>query len=132
MCVGAAIALVAAPVIAKEIDHSRMQMPAQKPMPNPPAESIDHTAMDHTGKDHGMGAKPSAEAQAVDHSTMAGMTAAPDQPRTPMPALTDADPEAVFTALAQPTEHASQVTRLVLLDCKSTVCGKRLAARVDT
>src|SRR3546814_5464942 len=84
--VSAAIALVAPPVIAQEIDHSRMQMPAQKPMPNPPAESIDHTAMDHTGKDHGMGAKPSAVAQAVDHSTMAGMTAAPDQPRTPIPA----------------------------------------------
>src|SRR3546814_13869486 len=50
--VSAAIALVAPPVIAQEIDHSRIQMPAHKPMPNPPAESIHHTAMDHTGKDH--------------------------------------------------------------------------------
>lgn len=114
--VSAAIALVAPPVIAQEIDHSRMPMPAQTPMPNPPAESIDHTAMDHTGKDHGMGAKPSAAAQAVDHSTMAGMTAAPDQPRTPIPALTDADRAAAFPALAQPMEHASRVNRYLLFD----------------
>src|SRR3546814_4494032 len=67
--VSAAIALVAPPVIAQEIDHSRMQMPAQKPMPNPPAESIDHTAMDHTGKDHVMGAKPSAVARSEEHTS---------------------------------------------------------------
>src|SRR3546814_7572688 len=72
--------------------------------------------MDHTGKDHGMGAKPSAVAQAVDHSTMAGMTAAPDQPRTPIPALTDADRAAAFPVLAQPMEHASRVNRYVLFD----------------
>src|SRR3546814_12878348 len=72
--------------------------------------------MDHTGKDHGMGAKPSAVAQAVYHSTMAGMTAAPDQPRTPIPALTDADRAAAFPVLAQPMEHASRVNRYVLFD----------------
>lgn len=116
--VSAAIApvLLAQPVLAQEIDHSRMQMPVQKPSPNPPAGSLDRTSTDHASEDHDTGSKPTAPAPAMDHSAMAGMTMPPDEPHTPIPALTDADRAAAFPVLTQAMEHASPVNRYVLLD----------------
>ena len=102
------IALASAwPAAAQEMDHSKMAMPeAPKPTETEPAEKkkaepaaepapMDHSNMDHAAMGHDMPGMPM-------DSSMPGMqhddaTAAPDQPRTPIPPITDAD-----RAAAQP------------------------------
>ena len=158
-CLGAlAFALIlsvaAGPVLAQEMDHSKMKMPAAKkpttkpvqpdphaghvmpastpapakkpaakkpaakkpaakrtvPASKPTAEAIDHAAMGHA---------PAAQepAEAVDHAAMGhDMPMPPDQPRTPIPALTEADRSAAFPDVAGHAVHDNAIHSYWLLD----------------
>ncbi|MBS0215702.1 MAG: copper resistance protein B [Proteobacteria bacterium] len=95
------LALLAPQAVAQAMDHSAMSMPmpqastakkqpAKKKAPAKPKakspDAMDHSqmqGMDHSGMDHsGM--------EGMDHS-MHQQAPAPDQPTTPIPAITDAD-----------------------------------------
>ena len=97
------------------IDHSTMQMPAMQtkpvdhsamghdmPVPSQPGQAaMDHSKMSDEMAAPQPGADPSM--QGMDHSAMPGMTMAPTDPITPIPALTDADRAA---AVPPPGGHA--------------------------
>ncbi|WP_211840846.1 copper resistance protein B [Pseudoxanthomonas sacheonensis] len=161
-------------LLAQEMDHSSMQMPArpepsisstpkveapeEKPASPPvsanphaghgdatlpaarveqaPAEQVDHVAMghamptstapaepmDHSKMGHDMGAM-SDESMPMDHAEMnhAAMnhdveSAAPLQPRTPIPALTDADRAAAAPPSGGHPAHDNSIQQYVLLD----------------
>lgn len=113
----ALLTLLPVAAIAQEMDHSKMSMPMDMPMPVqeiPTAEEpvakkpaapqkkasssasaghADHPApaapaMDHSKMGHGMGAMPDHSMQSMDGMDMLPV---PTAPRTPIPALTDAD-----------------------------------------
>lgn len=76
---------------AKPVDHAAMGHAASPPQP----AEVDHAAMGH--------AMPEQKPAEVDHAAMGhAMPRAPDQPRTPIPALTDADRAA---AVPPPDDH---------------------------
>ena len=87
--------------------------PAAKPIlpaSKPTVEAIDHAAMGHA---------PTAQepAEAVDHAAMGhDMPAPPGQPRTPIPALTDADRSAAFPDVAGHAVHDNAVHSYWLVD----------------
>ena len=159
-------------LLAQEMDHSNMEMPArsepstsptpkveapeEKPVSPPisidphaghgdatlpatraeqaPAEQVDHAAMghgtstapaepmDHSKMGHDMGAK-SDESVSMDHAEMnhAAMnhgaeSAAPLQPRTPIPVVTDADRAAATPPSGGHPAHDNSIQHYVLLD----------------
>ena len=154
-------------LLAQEMDHSKMQMPARSepstsPLPkveareekpasapvsaNPhaghgdstlpaaraepaPAEQVDHAAMghgtptapaepmDHSKMGHDMGSV-SGESMPVDHAAMnhGVEPAAPLQPRTPIPVVTDADRAAATPPSGGHPAHDDSIQHYMLLD----------------
>lgn len=153
---------------AQTMDHSRMQMPAKKPVPakqparkKPAAKpaapastpdaagaaaatkpepapemdpAMDHSAMgegmqdpkpaadpsmppmDHAAMDHDTGTMPADPAEPMNHPAMAGMTMAPTEPVTPIPALTEADRAAARPPPGGHTVHDNEIFSYWLLD----------------
>ena len=91
--------------------HAGMDHGAGHGAPDAPMAEMDHAAMGH---DMPMPAAPAAE---MDHAAMGhGTPAAPDQPITPIPALTEADRAAAFPDLQRHMEHAPEVNSYVLFN----------------
>lgn len=95
---------------AKQMDHAAMGH--AMPTPTAPAEPMDHSKMGHD-----MGAM-SDESMPMDH---AGMnhdveSAAPLQPRTPIPVVTDADRAAAAPPSGGHPAHDNSIQQYVLLD----------------
>jgi copper resistance protein B len=76
--------------------------PKTAPDPEPPAETVDHSTMDHSTMDHA----------AMGH----GQAAAPDQPRTPIPALTAEDRAAAFPDVSAHEAHGRSRHAYWLID----------------
>ncbi len=106
-----AVALACAASVAQAQQHDHAAMPA-KPAPAA-TENEDHSTMDHGAMDHAEANDSGIDRSNVDHSSMdhSGMnhadmdhsqhkSDAPQQPRTPIPPITDADREA-----AKPPAH---------------------------
>ena len=77
------------------VDHGAMGHEMPMPTGKPDAEAADHSDMSTPMPSHDIPSQPP-----MDHSMMPGMSMAPAQPRTPIPAVTDAD-----RAAAQPPPH---------------------------
>lgn len=123
---------------AQEMDHSGMDMPAEKPVPaTQPAGTgtpAGHgaaersapkaaPAADDAATGQGMGAKPgeaarSTDQSAMDHGAMGhAMPPAPTEPHEPIPALTEADRAAAFPPLhGGHTVHDNTIQSFMLLD----------------
>lgn len=114
-------------------DHSQHQpaksktKPTTTTTPAPPAPTVDHATMDHGAHvppapaaevDHAaMGHGEPQPAQEVDHAAMGHAAPhAPDQPRTPIPALTDADRAAAVPPAQDHPVHDNAIHRFVLVD----------------
>jgi copper resistance protein B len=113
------LAVCFAPAHAQEMDHPTMQMPpvtttpAQKPAPeqDTQTEPTNHSAMGHETP------MPQEPAQPMDHSAMGHDTPMPsDQPRQPIPPLTEADRIAAFPDVAGHPAHDKRIQKFVLLD----------------
>lgn len=143
LCLAIGLWLAPGHLLAQEMDHSRMQMPAPSAPPppkvtapeakpaSPAAQQIDHAAMGH---DMPMPATPpepvdhskmghdretmSDESMPMDHSAMnhGAESSAPTQPRTPIPPLTDADRAAAAPPSGGHPAHDNGIQRYVLLD----------------
>lgn len=106
IAVAAAALFLAEQGLAQEVDHSAMDH-----------SKVDHSQMDHSAMGHD--APPEPTPAAHDHSTMDhaamdhGMVA---EPKTPLPAITDADRAAAFPALTTSHAHHSQWFSKVLVD----------------
>ncbi|RDZ28501.1 copper resistance protein B [Lysobacter silvisoli] len=121
-------------------DHSKMGHAAPVKDEAQP-EAMDHSKTDHSKMDHGpapakdeghsgmdhskMGHAPAAakddphagmDHSQMDHSKMGHGPDAPQQPREPIPPITDADRAAAFPPISQHMEHAREFTSYVLLD----------------
>ena len=89
-------------------------------------QAMDHAAMGHeapdTGNDAGHAAMghglPATEkpGQTVDHAGMGHVKPSPDAPRTPIPAVTDADRAAAFFHADDHAVHDNTIQRYVLFD----------------
>ncbi|HEY5613958.1 MAG TPA: copper resistance protein B [Lysobacter sp.] len=91
--------------------HAGMDHAANHGASDVPMAEMDHAAMGH---DMPISAAPAAE---MDHAAMGhGTPVAPDQPLTPIPALTDADRAAAFPDLQRHMEHAPEVNSYVLFN----------------
>jgi copper resistance protein B len=132
-------------VSAQQMDHSKMQMPmpvakpapvkkpvhrksAAKPRPKPgvmehstmghgmpmPTTTAPSEPMDHSKVGHDMDVMPGMEP--MDHSAMPGMSMAPTEPITPIPALTDADRAAAVLPGHDHPVHDSSIQSYVLFD----------------
>jgi copper resistance protein B len=120
LSVAIALAVGSAPAHAQEMDHSKMAMPpattespAQKPAPeqDTQAEPMDHSTMGHEMP------IPQEPAQPMDHSAMGhDMPMPSDQPRQPIPSLTDADRTAAFPDVGGHPVHGHSIQKFVLLD----------------
>ncbi|MGH8076319.1 MAG: copper resistance protein B [Lysobacter sp.] len=114
------------------VDHAAMGH--ETPAPQEPAEAIDHAAMghempmptqaepvepmDHAAMGHGV-PTPEADipAEQTDHAAMGhSMLGAPTEPRTPIPALTQADRIAAFPDVAGHAAHDNAIHSYWLLD----------------
>jgi len=104
----------------EETDHSKMHMPpaasespAQKlpPEHHTQTEPTDHSAMGHEMP------MPQKPAQPMDHAAMGhDMTMPSDQPRQPIPPLTEADRTAAFPDVGGHPAHDSSMQTFLLLD----------------
>lgn len=102
-------------VYAQEMDHSKMdhstmdhsQM-SQDEAGVEAEQPMDHSKMDHSKMDH----------STMDHSSMnMGMSMAPTEPKTPMPAITDADRLAAFPKVDAHAMHGeSAINSMLLID----------------
>ena len=92
---------------APAMDHSKM-LPA----------ASDRPAMDHSGMDHGSMSMPAPSDDA-----------APDTPREPIPALTDADRAAAFPPLSHHMQHASELNHYLLFNRLEAVDAKHGSAQ---
>lgn len=118
-------------LLAQEMDHSKMQMPARSepstsPLPKVEARkekpaSAPVSANPHAG--HGDSTLPAARAEPgpaeqVDHAAMnhGVEPAAPLQPRTPIPVVTDADRAAATPPSGGHPAHDDSIQHYVLLD----------------
>ena len=130
---------------AQHTDHSTMPMPSSTdtapakkpaspdmPMPEKPAQPMDHAAMghdtpapesatpaepmDHSAMGHEM-PMPQEPAKPMDHSAMGhDMPMPSDQPRQPIPPLTDADRAAAFPDIGGHPVHDNSVQKYGLFD----------------
>jgi len=130
-------ALAAMPAVAQQMDHSKMDHStmdhSKMHHPPPPPEAVTpkpkpkskQPADPHAG--HAMPAAPSPPAEPVDHSTVDhstmdhstmdhGAPAPPDQPRTPIPVLTDADRIAAFPEVDGHAAHGRSLHSAWLID----------------
>ncbi|OSO70502.1 Copper resistance protein B [Pseudomonas syringae pv. actinidiae] len=121
---------VAAADSAKASDHGQMQGMDQSQMQSmdqSQMQSMDHNqmqGMDHSqmqGMDHSqMQGMDHSQMQGMDHSQMTGMAPktqqAPNQSRTPIPVLTDADRAAVYNAPGGHEVHDSGYNSFMLID----------------
>ena len=127
----AAMLLQAGQGLAQEVDHSTMDHSQMDhtamghdapPKPAPAAEEHDHSAMDHSTMDHsamGHAAEPQQppavhDHAMMDHAAMGHVMA--EEPKTPLPTITDADRAAAFPALTTDHAHHSQWFSKVLVD----------------
>lgn len=106
---------------AQETDHSKMHMPMPEKKPAPaeqsaqkepvekPTTEIDHAAMGH---DMAEPAETPMDRAAMGH----GSTAAPTEPRTPIPAITDEDRAAAVPPPRSHPAHDNTIQNFVLLD----------------
>lgn len=108
----------------QSVGHSAMghqAAPAQTSSPATDHAATSHEApqtdnsMDHAAMEHGM---PSTKdpAQTMDHAAMGHAMAAPDVPRTPVPAVTDADRAAAFAYAGNHAVHDNTIQQYFLLD----------------
>ena len=93
---------------AEQVDHAAMGH--DMPMPAAPAEPMDHSKMDH-----GAGSK-SDPSMPMDHSAMGHDREPVAQPRTPIPAITDADRAAATPPPGGHPAHDNTTQHYVLLD----------------
>ncbi|WP_425491583.1 copper resistance protein B [Cognatiluteimonas sedimenti] len=134
--------LVPLPALAQHAGHAGMQMPMPAPAPSPdkrsvdqkkkptasvpvtqapveqatpPAASTQDMPMDHSAMGHDMGTMDTGGmTMPMDHGAM--NMSAPTQPRTPIPALTDADRAAAEPPPADHPVHDNTVQSYVLFD----------------
>lgn len=95
------------------VDHAAMGH--DKPMPTQadPVEPMDHAAMGHEVPKPA----PDTQAEPIDHAAMGhDMPAASTEPRTPIPALTQADRAAAFPDVAGHPAHDNTIHSYWLLD----------------
>ncbi|PTT59730.1 copper resistance protein CopB, partial [Stenotrophomonas sp. HMWF003] len=110
---------LASPAWAQSHAHGTAPAPAAtKEAPvDPKIEhgSVDHSQMDHSKMDHG-----SMDHSQMDHSKMdhaAHKTAAPSEPREPIPAITAADRLAAFPPIEHGAmEHAPEIHSMLLVN----------------
>lgn len=90
---------------AQQVDHAAMGH--DMPMPAAPAEPMNHSKMGHD-----------TEAMPMDHSAMnhGAEAPAPTQPRTPIPAVMDADRAAAAPPSGGHPAHDNSIQRYMLLD----------------
>lgn len=123
------------------MNHSKRETPAKKADARPKEAAADGSQADHSQMDHSkMGhagmddatksataqnADANAENAPMDHSQMEhaamGHTAPPrpeasQQPREPIPAVTDADRAAAFPPISQHMQHAPEFNHMVVLN----------------
>ena len=101
------------------IDHAAMGHAAPPAKAAEPAmQGMDHSQMGH-GSPASTPAAPTAQAQSMqgmDHSQMGHGPAAPTQPRTPIPAVTDADRKAAIAPEHAHPVHDNSIKSYVLLN----------------
>ena len=107
-------------LVAQEMDHSRMHAPASpesSPPPRPTPEAAEEKPADHSKMGHEMDAL-SVGPMPMDHAAMnhGAESAAPSQPRTPIPVVTDADRAAATPPSGGHPPHDNSIQRYVLLD----------------
>lgn len=123
IAVAAAALMLAGQGHAQEVDHSAMDH-----------SKMDHSQMDHAAMGHDAPPEPAPVAQdhsTMDHAAMGHDTAEPApavhdhaamghgmlaEPKTPLPAITEADRAAAFPALTSGHAHHSQWFSKVLVD----------------
>lgn len=117
-----------APAEAAAMDHSTMDHSAMPASAKDAAAESGDGAMaspktDHAGMGHGAPARPAAAAMdhsQMDHSTMdhsaSPRPAAPQQPREPIPAVTDADRAAAFPPISLHMQHAREFNHMVVIN----------------
>lgn len=119
------LALSPGRLLAQETDHSRMHPPASpEPSASPPpkAEAPEEKPAEHSKVGHDMGATPDVsmpmDHAAMDHASMnqGAESAAPSQPRTPIPVVTDADRAAAAPPSGGHPAHDNNIQHYVLLD----------------
>ena len=93
---------------AEQVDHAAMGHDV--PMPAAPIEPMDHSRMDH-----GAGSKPD-QSMPMDHSAMGHGSEPVAQPRTPIPAVTDADRAAAAPPSGGHPAHDNSIQHYVLMD----------------
>ncbi len=93
---------------AEQVDHAAMGH--DMPMPAAPTEPMDHSKMDH-----GAGSKPD-QSMPMDHSAMGHGSEPVAQPRTPIPAVTDADRAAAAPPSGGHPAHDNSIQHYLLLD----------------
>ncbi|MEP9488493.1 copper resistance protein B, partial [Xanthomonas euvesicatoria] len=101
------------------IDHAAMGHAApQAKAAEPAMQGMDHSQMGHVSP-ASTPAAPTAQAQSMqgmDHSQMGHGPAAPTQPRTPIPAVTDADRKAAIAPEHAHPVHDNSIKSYVLLN----------------
>ena len=105
------------PSAAPAMDHAAMDhdmpMPATSDQAMPPMEGMEMPGTDvqeQQPMDHSTMAMP------MDHSSMPGMSMAPKEPITPIPALTDADRAAAVPPSGGHTAHDNSIQSYTLID----------------
>lgn len=112
----------APPEPARKPAHKHAHGDSHHAMPKPATDGadVDHAAMDMGDMDmDGMDMSTpagAAPAPPMDHSGMAGMSMAPDQPVTPIPALTDADRAAAMPPMGGHAAHDNSIQNQTLID----------------
>lgn len=111
------------PVDHSKMDHSKMDHAsmdhaamghAGMEQAGPDPGAVDHSKMDHST--HATPAPASADHTGMDHAAHQ-VTAAPTQPREPIPAITDADRAAAFPVLKHHgMDHGSAINSFVLFN----------------
>jgi len=135
LSVAIAFAIGGPPAHAQEVDHSRMPMPTTST--DSPAAAKKKAADPHAGHDMQTSSPPTApestaadpaamrpdkptlepdtQTEPMDHSAMGHEMPMPsDQPRQPVPPLTDADRVAAFPAVAGHAAHDNTIQTFVL------------------
>lgn len=103
------------------MDHSQMAQPAAADTSStatPAMQGMDHSKMGH-GAPPSTPATPKAQTQSMqgmDHSQMGHGPAVPTQPRTPIPAVTDADRKAAIAPEHAHPVHDNSIKSYVLLN----------------
>ncbi len=136
LCLVVGLSLRPDRLLAQEMDHSKMQMPARSEPSAPPAEKIEAPEEKPASADAHAGHGTAASTEPMDHSKMghemdmsgdpapmdhAAMnhgeeSAAPLQPRTPIPVVTDADRVAATPPAGGHPAHDNSIQNYVLLD----------------